>query len=169
MTRTAHNRPLLALAAALTLALPAVPALAATSSSAEPTTLTDWQNTVERKIDRSLRRPAGVRDGDMLIARIGVTFDAEGRAVAHRLIESSGLATADQEAERLAAQMAFPRLPQALRGQPRKIEMQIVFGTPASQMAVHEAVSSNRARMSQMAERIDGSVREARIAQNSPG
>lgn len=173
MTRTAHHRPLRALAAALTLALPTLPALAtppaSVSATAEPATLAEWQSAVERAIDRSLRAPAGLRDGELLTARIGVSFDADGRATAHRLVGSSGLAAADQEAERLATQMTVPRLPQALRGQQRTVEMQVVFGTPASRMAVHDAVSSSRERTSAMAERIDGTVRETRIAQNSPG
>lgn len=170
MTQTAAHRPLRAFAAALALALPAVPALAAPSSStAEPTSLAEWQRTVERKIDRSLRIPSGIRDGELLTARVGVTFDADGRAIARRLIESSGLATADQEAERLASHMAFPRLPQTLRGQQRNVEMQILFATPRSQMAAHQAVSANRARTNAMAERIDGTARETRVAQNSPG
>ncbi len=169
MTRTAH-RPLLALAAALAVALPAVPVLAAPAPSAtEPATLAEWQSTVERKIDRSLRAPAGLRDGELLTARIGVTFDADGRAVAHRLVQSSGLATADAEAERLARQMAFPRLPQSLRGQERNVEMHVLFATPRSFMTAHQQMSANRQRTSAMAERIDGTVREARIAQNSPG
>lgn len=169
MTRTAH-RPLLALAAALAVALPAIPALAAPSPTAtEPATLAEWQRTVERKIDRSLRAPAGLRDGELLTARIGVTFDADGRAVAHRLVQSSGLATADAEAERLARQMAFPRLPQALRGHGRNVEMQVLFATPSSHMAAHQAVSANRQRTSAMAGRIDDAARETRIAQNSPG
>lgn len=170
MTRTAHHRPLRALAAALALTLPAVPALAAPpSSAAEPATLAEWQATVERAVDRGLRAPAGLRDGEMRTARIGVSFDADGRPTAHRLVGSSDLAATDQEAERLAAQMTIPRLPQALRGQPRTVEMQILFGTPASRTAVHEAVSSSRERTSAMAARIDGTVRETRIAQNSPG
>lgn len=168
MIRSTQIRPLRAFAAALAVALPAVPAFATPAPAGEPATLAEWQSTVERAIDRSLRAPAGLRDGDILVARIGVAFDADGRAVAHRLTQPSGLASADLEAHRLATQMAFPRLPVALRGKPREVEMQVLFGTPRSQSATHDRVASSRERMSALAARIDGTAPLTRIARNSP-
>jgi hypothetical protein len=166
--RSIRRHTLTGIAFALALTLPALPAAAAPAGS-EPDSLNKWQETVEQQIDRSLRTPEGIRNGQLLTARVSFGFDAEGHALSHRVIQPTGVDSADREVERLADAMTFPRLPLSLRGRPRSVEMQILFATPSTRAALREAVTSSRAAMSALARRVDGGVQEASIVQNSPG
>lgn len=102
------------------------PAKAAT----QPTTIEAWQSSVERRIDAAMPMPASVRAGQHAVPQVALSFDAQGRFKGATLRRSSGVAEADAAAVRLARTISYPALPEAYRGQPRTVGMQLYFGAP---------------------------------------
>jgi TonB family protein len=109
-----------------------------------PLTINDWQKSVEHQIDRNLRSPAGLNDGVMRKVHVAIRFDEQGKIAGARVVRSSGLATADAEALRVANKIAYPALPAGLRGHAQTIGMNLLFATPSSEQALQEVLAAQR-------------------------
>ena len=115
-----------ALSAACILGVSA-PVRAATPNA--PVTVADWQGAVERQIDSgmdaySLRMDAGKPVETVLALR----FTAEGDYAGATVAKSSGKASLDAHAIKVARQVSYPALPAGYRGQPQTVAMRLVFG-----------------------------------------
>lgn len=112
-------------ATAATLAM--VATLATVSSVQAKTPDTDFRQSVETAIDRTLRRDA-VRPADVpATATVAVRIDAQGRVLSTAMMRSSGRRNWDTEALRTARTVAYPAT-----GKPRTVAMVLGFNRAVS-------------------------------------
>lgn len=97
-----------------------------------PLTIGDWQTVVEQQIDRTLRVPGSAVLRPMTAATVRVRFAADGAFEGASLARSTGVPALDREALRTATKIAYPALPNGLRGRPQTVEMKLFFGSSAS-------------------------------------
>lgn len=103
------------------------PAKAAEANA--PLTVGDWQAVVEQRIDHTLRIPERALDKrDHAVTTVNVSFDRQGDFTGAGVAQSSGIRSIDAEALRVARTLAYPALPEGLRGRPQTIAMQLYFG-----------------------------------------
>ncbi|CAN5120563.1 hypothetical protein BH10PSE13_BH10PSE13_24610 [soil metagenome] len=156
----------LALIAGLAFVGAAVPAQARTTPTAE--TLADWQRIVEKQINQNMRSPEDLFDGDLRIVRVGFDVDAAGIVTGSHLVKSSGLASADREAARVARKIAYPHLPVLMQGKPVAVEMELFFGTTSTADAAVKAAANRSAQTSATIARLESTVRQAERAKPLP-
>lgn len=151
---------------ALILSTACIVAAVAPAKAAEanaPLTVGDWQAEVEQQIDRLLRSPArSLGQRDHAVTTVNVRFDAAGKLAGASVARSSRIGAIDAEALRVARSVAYPALPQGLRGRPQTIAMQIYFGQSASQ----DGYVRQQARAKSMAEMAkgEGQTKDTRVA-----
>jgi len=162
---TAFTAPL-AIFAGLALVGATVPAQARTTPTAE--TLADWQRIVEKQIAQNMRVPAGMTEGDLRVVRVGFDVDAAGTITGSHIVRSSGLASADAEASRIARRIAYPHLPILMQGQPTAVQMELFFGTASTADAALKAAAAQSARTSATIARLESTVRQAERASALP-
>ncbi|WP_380874867.1 hypothetical protein ACFB49_01840 [Sphingomonas sp. DBB INV C78] len=118
-----------------------------------PLTVGDWQRDVNQQIDANLRAPASYR-GEAKAATVKLSFDANGNFDGAKVAKSSGSSAIDREAVRVANAIAYPALPEGLRGEAQIMKMQVSFGSAANP---HYA-----ARERQVAERLASVQKKAK-------
>ena len=95
----------------------------------------DWQQSVNREIDRtmempSLRRPLDGRS----VATLAVRFDDKGGYQGASIVKSSGDRAIDGAALRTARAVRYPVLPATA---PRSVTMQLVYAEPGAEQPRH--------------------------------
>lgn len=123
--------------------------LSAGTAFAQPATAGDWKADVEQRIDRELQTPTGFANG-VTHAEVAMQFDADGRFQSATLRKSSGNASVDAEALRVANRISYPQLPTWLQGRKQTVAMQIFFGDSKKAIArplrsAHEAAIARAA------------------------
>jgi TonB family protein len=108
-------------------------------------TVADWQQSVDREIDRTMRMPTLRHPFDgHAIATLAVRFDEHGGFDGATIAKSSGDAAVDAEALRTAREVRYPVLPVGLRGTPRTVTMQLFFAQPVDGNVAREQIAAAR-------------------------
>ncbi|MDO6415900.1 TonB family protein [Sphingomonas sp. BIUV-7] len=102
-------------------------AVAPASAATVPATVPGWQKAVEQQID--------LRSGDLPVrmsekraeAVVAVRFTADGDYAGADIARSTGVAAMDRHALRLASHIAYPQLPESVRGTPQTVAMRLFF------------------------------------------
>lgn len=98
-----------------------------------PLTISDWQQNVNRQIDKNLRVPTNF-DRKLAATAVSVVLDADGEFDGASVAQSSGSSAVDREAVRVAGAIDYPALPAGLRGRPQQVTMQVYIGTDANEV-----------------------------------
>jgi TonB family protein len=106
----------------------AAPARAATPNA--PSTVVDWQQSVERQL-HGVESAAALKSSEGRAHKVVVTarFTADGDYAGAEIVQSSGLAAVDRQALSVANKVAYPALPAGYRGQPQRVTVRLYFGT----------------------------------------
>ncbi|MBV9843379.1 MAG: TonB family protein [Sphingomonadaceae bacterium] len=117
----------------------------AKAADVAPLTVSDWQKSVDKQIDRTLRFPSGVAAMDgHAIATVAVKFDDHGGFDGASIAKSSGNEAIDAEALRTARTIRYPVLPSGLRGRAQTVSMQLLFAEPKDGDAAREQMVADQ-------------------------
>ena len=107
------------------------PARAATPAAPAALTVSDWQNNVERQLDKPARGElADLIDGPSK-AELKLTFTADGDYAGAQVVRSTGNRKIDRHAVKIADAITYPGLPAGYRGTAQTVNMNLYFGTEA--------------------------------------
>lgn len=120
-----------------------VGAAVAPANAAAPATVDAWQANVETKLaDQNDIYSPFAENRSRAQAVMAVRFTADGDYAGADLARSTGKAKLDRHAMKVATHIAYPQLPESLRGRPQTVAMRLNFGGPESRFDARRRAES---------------------------